>query len=108
MLSGWLNLGSETSMDGSIANKSNYLLIAGGLILASCVSGCSLLGVPSQRYADSGCSQTCAGGPLPPLPGRLAEWQAQKELPVAPEYPRFHPLPTRPMFSPKNLDYPHQ
>ena len=37
---------------------------------------------------------------LPPLPGWLGRWHTKKDLPEAPEYPRFQPLPTRPMFSP--------
>ena len=72
-------------------------------------SGCSLFGIPSQRFGDVGCAAACDSGPLPPLPGKLAEWQAEKELPTAPAYPRFHPLPTRPMFaSQPQVDFPHQ
>lgn len=73
-------------------------------------TGCSLLGVPSQRYSDTGCQPSCPSGPVPalPLPGCLAEWHAEKELPKAPAFPRFHPVPTRPMFSQQELDYPHQ
>lgn len=29
-----------------------------------------------------------------------SRWRAKRELPEPPDYPRFHPLPTRPMFSP--------
>lgn len=36
----------------------------------------------------------------------FANWKAKRELekalPDAPEYPRFHPLPTRPMFAPQS------
>lgn len=39
--------------------------------------------------------------PLPEfwVPGFLAKRKEKKELPEAPVYPRFHPLPTRPMFA---------
>ncbi len=91
--------------------------------LLSTASGCQVLGIPSYR-ADSGhlrgyqptemmcvgdsCSEVIAsendemlGAPrvLPPLPGWLGRWHAKKNLPEAPDHPRFHPLPTRPMFS---------
>lgn len=36
-----------------------------------------------------------------PVPACYAEWRAQKNLPEAAAYPRFHPLPTRPMFQPR-------
>ncbi|HBE67826.1 MAG TPA: hypothetical protein DDW52_06725 [Planctomycetaceae bacterium] len=43
--------------------------------------------------------------PAIPVPGWFANWRAKRELekalPDAPEYPRFHPLPTRPMFAPQ-------
>lgn len=35
-----------------------------------------------------------------PVPGFLAEWHARKHQPEAPPFPRFHPLPVRPMFAP--------
>ncbi len=92
-------------------NKARLTFSALGLMLAAAMcglSGCALVGIPSQRYADGDCSNSCASGPLPPLPGRLAAWQAEKELPVAPDYPRFHPLPTKPMFTPKAEEFPHQ
>jgi hypothetical protein len=38
--------------------------------------------------------------PLPPMPAFLAEWRAKQQLPEAAPYPRFHPLPVRPMFAP--------
>lgn len=40
--------------------------------------------------------------PLPaiPIPSCLSRWHNKESLPEAPPYPRFHPLPTRPIFSP--------
>lgn len=55
---------------------------------------------------DSDCGEYRVGL-LPPIPVPMcfANWKAKRELekalPVAPDYPRFHPLPTRPMFAPK-------
>jgi hypothetical protein len=97
------------------------LLVSAVLATAS---GCQVLGIPSYR-ADSGqlaghqspqmvcvgdsCSEVMVGegeemlgAPrvLPPLPGWLGRWHAKKNIPEAPDHPRFHPLPTRPMFSP--------
>ena len=36
-----------------------------------------------------------------PVPAWWAEWRAKKDLPEPPPYPRFHPLPTRPVFQPR-------
>ncbi len=85
-------------------------------LVAAClpiVTGCRILGIPSDRYQDAnwtvtpeavgGCHPADSYGPLPPancVPGWLARWRAQKDLPEAPNYPRYHPLPTRPMFAP--------
>ncbi|MEO8271907.1 MAG: hypothetical protein ABI557_19445, partial [Aureliella sp.] len=33
-----------------------------------------------------------------PVPTWYAEWKAKRDLPEPAPYPRFHPLPTRPMF----------
>jgi hypothetical protein len=46
--------------------------------------------------------------PAIPVPGILARWHAEKELPEGPEYPRFHPLPTRPMLAPRPDAVPSQ
>ncbi len=100
-------------------------------ILAS-GSGCQVLGIPSYRSDSSsgmqaaystgaavvpGCETGqfeegtgCEPGIIPPLPGCFASlhakkeaWKAERNLPEPAPYPRFHPLPTRPMFSPKPL-----
>jgi hypothetical protein len=36
-----------------------------------------------------------------PVPSWWAEWKAKKDLPKPPPYPRFQPLPTRPVFQPR-------
>lgn len=91
--------------------------------------GCQLLQIPSYRAdscvpSDSFSSDfphsrecldvvsDCPPGILPPLPGWtqsgcLARWKAQKDLPPPAPYPRFHPLPTRPMFSPSPSRLPY-
>ncbi len=60
----------------------------------------------SGQACDDGCPADWLS-PLPqrhlvawPVPKRLAEWRARRDLPEPPAYPRFHPLPTRPMFQP--------
>lgn len=98
------------------------------LMLAS-GSGCQVLGIPSYRAdAPTGFSSVgsdtgfhagqlasspaaCPPGILPPKPTWLCQKPAwlqklcdkhhKEDLPEAPEYPRFHPLPTRPMFAPR-------
>lgn len=107
MLSGWLSLGSETKMNGRTKHTQRLRLTLLNLMALNLFSGCNLLGIPSYRAHETSCSTACTPGPLPPLPGCLAKWQAEKELPVAPEYPRFHPLPTRPMFAPQATEHPH-
>jgi hypothetical protein len=103
------------------------ILLVFGLLTTS--SGCQVLGIPSYRadQADArwsppvepgGCLDTswypledhlgecptgCSAGILPPLPHWLAERRAKSQLPEPPAFPRFHPLPTRPMFSPVPL-----
>ncbi len=90
-------------------------------------SGCQVLNIPSYR-ADScssaasyspaevvGPNAACPPGFLPPLPawihagvpvpGWWAEWKAKKDLPEPAPYPRFQPLPTRPMFSPQTREF---
>jgi hypothetical protein len=84
------------------------ILLFCGILASS--SGCHIVGIPSYR-ADSQAAlgqsclaeeEACPIGVLPPalpLPGWLAKWKAEQDLPTPPSYPRFHPLPTRPMFS---------
>jgi hypothetical protein len=36
-----------------------------------------------------------------PVPAWWAEWKAKRDLPEPAPYPRFQPLPTRPIFSPR-------
>ena len=70
-------------------------------------TGCQVLGIPSYRSDCVGgqidsCQSSCPPTVLPPLP-IMPAWlsrfhrESQEE---PPPYPRFHPLPTRPMFSP--------
>ena len=102
------------------------ILLVLGLLTSG--GGCQVLHIPSYRADSSGagyCSVTgttpaelglaaaeCPPGflpPLPPLPawthrgvpvpGWWAKWRAKEDLPDPAPYPRFHPLPTRPMFS---------
>jgi len=66
-------------------------------------SGCAMVQIPSYRLEECAAenySSTPALMPLVPMPGWLARWKAEKHLPKPPESPRFHPLPTRPMFQP--------
>lgn len=96
-------------------------LISSSLALGTPGCGCI---VPSVRYGESGrefnsgvdydetgaCgSNGCEGGEQvckdlppysPPLPGWAEKWKKYRELPEAQLHPRFHPLPTRPMFQP--------
>lgn len=64
-------------------------------------------GVCGPISADAASAGEYRTGLLPPIPMPMwyANWKAKREfeaaLPDAPEYPRFHPLPTRPMFSPQ-------
>lgn len=81
------------------------LLVCGYLASGT---GCHVLRIPSYR-ADPGCGDLAAGYPggeqscaptvLPPLPGWLAAWHEKKQTPQPPDFPRFQPLPTRPMFT---------
>ncbi len=98
-----------------------------GVLLALACSGCHVLRIPSYRSdsspdgystyssatlsgSDALCSDSdavCPPGILPPLPHWLAKWRHQEEeLPKPPDSPRFHGLPTRPMFSQRKIsDY---
>lgn len=87
-------------------------LLAAGLCSAVAVisSGCAIVQIPSYRLEECAV-ESCESPPvvLPsmpampamPMPGWLARWKAEKDLPKPPEAPRFHPLPTRPMFQPQ-------
>ena len=65
--------------------------------------GCAMIHIPSYRLEECAAenySSTPALLPPVPMPGWLARWKAEKHLPKPPESPRFHPVPTRPMFQP--------
>lgn len=113
------------------ANRLLCMLLAG----CGCLSGCSILSIPSYRLenyhpnhspcVDSGhadscshhnleiqqlddCETTACGEsnfapvfPTIPVPGCIERWKEHRNLPAGPQGLRFHPLPTRPMFSPK-------
>lgn len=91
------------------------------LLLLTSGTGCQVLGIPSYRSdvcdpqlsasylsydgcdvgnAELDCSEVSVLPPLPPLPGWLAAWHERRKTPQPAAYPRFQPLPTRPMFSP--------
>ncbi len=103
----------------------HLILLVCSLLASS--PGCQVIGIPSYRldgstgysadYAGNAAqgqscfvgeaslecpSDECPPTVLPPLPGWLAAWKAKRDLPDPPAYPRFHPLPTRPMFEPSN------
>ncbi len=117
-----MSIGSDAKLFKAAfsATSIRKLLFAGAALAVMGLSGCHVIGLPSYRYdaATTGqassmncengyCTQDsvtedCQGGILPPMPGWLAEWrmrrQQKEDLPEAPEFPRFHPLPTRPVF----------
>ncbi len=73
------------------------------LVASVACSGCAMIQVPSYRLeecAEENYSSTPTLFPPVPMPGWLARWKAEKHLPKPPASPRFHPLPTRPMFQP--------
>ena len=104
-----------------------YLLLA---TIFSTQTGCHVVGIPSYRFDQPQqssrqisdptagpatydptqfdpvqCDADCPPGILPPLPGWLAKWcHKEEELPEPSPYPRFHPLPTRPMFAPRQSE----
>lgn len=67
-------------------------------------SGCAVVRIPSYRLEECA-AESYSSPPLVmptlPMPGWLARWKAEKDLPKPPPAPRFHPLPTRPMFEPQ-------
>ena len=99
------------------------------VLLSHCLatgSGCQLLPIPSYRADQAGlvddygghvdgfeggygdedyCDNECPPGwPVIPMPRWYAKWREKESLPEGPDFPRFHPLPTRPMFSPRPGD----
>lgn len=84
-------------------------------VLLASGTGCQILGIPSYRSdgmsygstADACASADCSEIDCPPTvlpPIGLLPWFSRyrkEEEPEAPPFPRFHPLPTRPMFSPQ-------
>ncbi len=95
----------------------NLLLQLGIVSTTMLCTGCSLLGIPSHRLdnacQEDHCSSMASGNcsPLPselPMPACLAKWRDEKKLPKAPSFPRFHPLPTRPIFDTRETDLPAQ
>ncbi|MGO9113826.1 MAG: hypothetical protein ACLP9L_31740 [Thermoguttaceae bacterium] len=68
---------------------------------AAFLSGCLL------AFGLSGCCapQRCCRGPVVKEEAEPAAASPQP-LPGAPEYPRFHPVPTRPVFLPQGLETP--
>lgn len=90
----------------------------------ACLSGCAALSIPSYRNADGSlypisteasedvtyqleeeveCDEAnyVPAFPTIPTPKCIQRWKEQKSLPEGPNGLRFHPLPTRPMFSQK-------
>ena len=89
---------------GGIQTFCSALVLAFTLALNS---GCTIVQIPSYRLEECA-AESCSSPPivLPtmptvPMPGWLARWKAEKDLPKPPAAPRFHPLPTRPMFQPE-------
>lgn len=69
-----------------------YLTSSGEVYCEGGMGSCQVSGLDAEQ---------CPPSILPPLPGWLSGWMAKEELPEPPAYPRFQPLPTRPMFSPR-------
>lgn len=75
--------------------------------LMAITSGCAVVQIPSYRLEECAAESYASppvilpSMPAMPMPGWLARWKAEKDLPKPPEAPRFHPLPTRPMFQPR-------
>lgn len=67
--------------------------------------------IPFDGELQGNATEACRPGLLPPtplwmhagfpVPGWWAEWKAKRNLPEPAPYPRFQPLPTRPIFSPR-------
>ena len=88
------------------ASISVRLSITFGLAL-TLSSGCAMVQIPSYRLEECAAESYCSAPalmprvPQIPMPGWFVRWKAEKDLPKPPESPRFHPLPTRPMFQPR-------
>ena len=109
----WLTSGSGCAVLNIPSYRADYCTPAG----ADCFDGGETIseasGMSGQTLANN-----CEPGFLPPLPMWLntgipaprcwAEWKANKDLPEPAPYPRFQPLPTRPMFSSRGQDVPLQ
>lgn len=82
----------------SVYTSFAHLVLALALVSGS---GCAMVQIPSYRLEECA-AESYSSTPtlLPPLPvpGWLARWKAEKQLPKPAASPRFHPLPTRPMF----------
>jgi hypothetical protein len=67
--------------------------------------------IPLDGESQGNATEACRPGLLPPTPLWMhagfpvprwwAEWKAKRNLPEPAPYPRFQPLPTRPIFSPR-------
>lgn len=57
---------------------------------------------PCSPEWPAACMPGPVSGPPAPLLSCLARLPHREGLPEAPPYPRFHPLPTRPMLSPRS------
>lgn len=113
-----LVFGLLTSGSGcQVLNIPSYRVDAPGRLRGADVAGYSQVGCefddPMHTPNSVGClvDQDCPPGFFPPLGGWMdcglpvpawyADWRAKKDLPEPAPYPRFHPLPTRPMFQPR-------
>lgn len=107
----------------SLPNTTRSILLVFGILTSG--SGCHVLSIPVNQ-AGGGCGvESCAveirqaiptrsaephyysagdtlDGSCLPVPKWWADWRAKKDLPEPPPYPRFHPLPSRPMFQPQS------
>lgn len=81
-----------------------HVIFAAFFVALGSSGGCAMIQIPSYRLEECAAeeySSTPALMPPLPMPGWLARWKAEKDLPKPPASPRFHPLPTRPMFQPQ-------
>ncbi len=102
-------------------NTRRLWLALGLAVLTSVQTGCVALGIPSVRYDDPSDRGGLLGPQRPADPSAPAELgaagcsaagcqsdgqQVEPEPPPVPAvpWPRFHPLPTRPVFSPSLSD----
>ncbi len=108
MLSVRLNLGSENLlwMANSPTNPKATLRAS------VCCGPAAVRAARCLAFPASGMANQDAPKPAPAdlcaFPRTIGPVASRKGTPCAPEFPRFHPLPTKPMFTPRDLDYPHQ